>query len=45
MALMLMNLPIIIWMLYTYFKEIPGEILEASRMDGATLMQARSSMS
>ena len=36
-ALMLMNLPIIIWMLYTYFKEIPGEILEASRMDGATV--------
>ena len=36
-ALMLMNLPIIIWMLYTYFKEIPGEILEAARMDGATL--------
>jgi sorbitol/mannitol transport system permease protein len=36
-ALMLMNLPIIVWMLYTYFKEIPGEILEASRMDGATL--------
>jgi sorbitol/mannitol transport system permease protein len=37
MALMLMNLPIIVWMLYTYFKEIPGEILEASRMDGANL--------
>jgi sorbitol/mannitol transport system permease protein len=36
-ALMLMNLPIIIWMLYTYFKEIPGEILEAARMDGAAL--------
>lgn len=36
-ALMLMNLPIIIWMLYTYFKEIPAEILEASRMDGASL--------
>ncbi len=36
-ALMLMNLPIIVWMLYTYFKEIPGEILEASRMDGASL--------
>lgn len=35
--LFLMNLPIIVWMLYTYFKEIPGEILEASRMDGATL--------
>lgn len=37
MVLMLINLPIIVWMLYTYFKEIPGEILEAARMDGATL--------
>jgi sorbitol/mannitol transport system permease protein len=37
LALMLMNLPIIIWMLYTYFKEIPAEILEAARMDGASL--------
>jgi sorbitol/mannitol transport system permease protein len=37
MVLMLINLPIIIWMLYTYFKEIPGEILEAARMDGASL--------
>ncbi|MBL4930140.1 carbohydrate ABC transporter permease [Fuscibacter oryzae] len=37
LALMLMNLPIIVWMLYTYFKEIPSEILEASRMDGASL--------
>lgn len=36
-VLMMINLPIIIWMLYTYFKEIPGEILEASRMDGASL--------
>ena len=35
--LTLIDLPIIIWMLYTYFKEIPGEILEAARMDGATL--------
>ena len=35
--LMLINLPIVIWMLYTYFREIPGEILEAARMDGATL--------
>jgi sorbitol/mannitol transport system permease protein len=33
----LLNLPIIVWMLFTYFKEIPGEILEAARMDGATL--------
>jgi sorbitol/mannitol transport system permease protein len=36
-VLMLVNLPIIIWMLYTYFREIPGEILEAARMDGASL--------
>jgi len=33
----LINLPIIVWMLFTYFKEIPGEILEAARMDGASL--------
>jgi sorbitol/mannitol transport system permease protein len=35
--MMLFNLPIMIWMLYTYFKEIPVEILEACRMDGAGL--------
>ena len=34
-VLMLINLPIIVWMLYTYFCEIPAEILEAARMDGA----------
>ncbi len=33
----LLNLPIIIWMLFTYFKEIPVGILEAARMDGASL--------
>ena len=33
----LVNLPIMIWMLFTYFKEIPGDILEAARMDGAPL--------
>jgi len=33
----LVNLPIVIWMLFTYFKEIPGDILEAARMDGAPL--------
>jgi len=38
-VLMLINLPIIIWMLYTYFREIPGEILEAARMDGASLRE------
>ena len=37
--LMLNNLPIIVWMLYTYFREIPGEILEAARMDGASLRE------
>ena len=36
-VLMLINLPIIIWMLFTYFKEIPVDILEAARMDGASL--------
>ncbi len=35
--LALIDLPIVIWMLYTYFKEIPVDILEASRMDGAVL--------
>jgi sorbitol/mannitol transport system permease protein len=35
--LFLMNLPIVVWMLYTYFKEIPVDILEAARMDGAVL--------
>jgi sorbitol/mannitol transport system permease protein len=32
--LCLANLPIVVWMLFTYFKEIPKGILEASRMDG-----------
>jgi len=31
----LANLPIVIWMLYTFFKEVPREVLEAARMDGA----------
>ncbi|SIQ56881.1 carbohydrate ABC transporter permease [Pseudacidovorax sp. RU35E] len=34
---MLSNLPIMVWMLYTSLKDIPAEILEAARMDGATL--------
>ncbi len=33
---MLMNLPIVVWMLFTFFKEVPKEILEAGRMDGAS---------
>ena len=39
LILMMINLPIIIWMLYTYFREIPGDILEAARMDGAALKE------
>ena len=35
----LSNLPIMVWMLYSAFKDIPPEILEAARMDGATLWQ------
>ncbi len=31
----LMNLPIVVWMLFTFYKEVPHEILEAGRMDGA----------
>ena len=31
----LMNLPLAVWMLFTFFKEIPRDILEAGRMDGA----------
>ncbi len=33
----LLNLPIIVWMLYTFFRELPNEILEAARMDGASI--------
>ena len=33
----LSNLPIMVWMLYSHFKDIPAEILEAARMDGAGL--------
>jgi sorbitol/mannitol transport system permease protein len=33
----LSNLPIMVWMLYSGFKDIPPDILEAARMDGATL--------
>ena len=34
LVLGLINLPIVIWMLFTYFKEIPKEIIEAGQMDG-----------
>lgn len=35
----LVNLPIVVWMLYTFFKEVPKDILEAGRMDGASPKQ------
>jgi len=35
----LINLPIAVWMVYTYFCEIPRDILEAGRMDGAATSQ------
>ena len=35
---MLGNLPLMVWMLYSHFKDIPPEILEAARMDGASLL-------
>lgn len=37
--LMAGSLPIIVWMLFSYFREIPKDILEAARIDGATLWQ------
>ncbi|WP_448672040.1 ABC transporter permease subunit, partial [Escherichia coli] len=35
----LINLPIVVWMVYTYFKDIPVDILEAARLDGAGTWQ------
>ena len=35
----LMNLPIIIWMLFSYFKDLPKDILEAASLDGANYLQ------
>jgi sorbitol/mannitol transport system permease protein len=37
LVLSLINLPIVIWMLFTYFKEIPKEIIEAGKMDGVSV--------
>jgi sorbitol/mannitol transport system permease protein len=32
-------LPIVVWMLFSFFREVPAVILEASRMDGATQIE------
>ncbi|MBL1101963.1 carbohydrate ABC transporter permease [Streptomyces coffeae] len=34
-----MNLPVAVWMLRSFFLEIPREVLEAARVDGATARQ------
>jgi sorbitol/mannitol transport system permease protein len=31
----LMNLPIVVWLIFTFFKEVPKDLIEAARMDGA----------
>lgn len=36
----LSNLPIGVWMLFTFFRETPKDIIEASRIDGATVREA-----
>jgi sorbitol/mannitol transport system permease protein len=35
---MLGNLPLMVWMLYSHYKDIPPDILEAARMDGADVV-------
>jgi sorbitol/mannitol transport system permease protein len=35
----IMNLPVVIWTLFAYFKELPEEIFEAARVDGASTWQ------
>ena len=32
-----MNLPLAVWMLRSFFKEVPGELIEAAQIDGAGL--------
>ncbi|MCI9887925.1 carbohydrate ABC transporter permease [Micrococcales bacterium 31B] len=34
-----MNLPIAIWMMRSFFQEVPAEVLEAAQMDGAGLLK------
>jgi sorbitol/mannitol transport system permease protein len=35
----LTNLPITVWLVYSYFREVPAEILEAGRIDGMSVWQ------
>ncbi|ABY22333.1 sorbitol/mannitol transport inner membrane protein [Renibacterium salmoninarum ATCC 33209] len=34
-----MNLPIAVWMMRSFFQEVPSEVLEAAQMDGAGLLK------
>jgi sorbitol/mannitol transport system permease protein len=35
-----MNLPIAVWMMRSFFQEVPKELLEAAQMDGASLFRS-----
>lgn len=35
----LLNLPIVVWMLYSTMRDIPRDILDSARLDGATVSQ------
>ncbi|MFC7405017.1 carbohydrate ABC transporter permease [Georgenia alba] len=39
-----MNLPIAVWMMRSFFQEIPGEVLEAAAVDGAGLLRTMRSV-
>jgi sorbitol/mannitol transport system permease protein len=34
-----MNLPLVVWMMRSFFQDVPYEIMEAARIDGTTLWQ------
>jgi sorbitol/mannitol transport system permease protein len=35
-----MNLPIAVWMMRSFFQEVPGELLEAASLDGASIWRS-----
>ncbi|SMB86253.1 carbohydrate ABC transporter permease [Deinococcus hopiensis] len=34
-----MNLPLVVWMMHSYMRDIPAEVYEAARIDGANVFQ------